>query len=146
MAIRRGVRIILTLLVLAVLVSLGGTVLIYFAMARGPAVPASAVLVLKPGGDVQETVPDGVVGALLGRDVETVSGFVTSLRKARRDPRIKAVLLRPTPLDSPYWGKVQELRDAVIDFRKSGKKVIAYLEYGGDREYYLASAADRVFL
>jgi protease-4 len=41
---------------------------------------------------------------------------------------------------------VQELRDAVIDFRKSGKKVIAFLEYGGDREYYLASAADKVYL
>jgi protease-4 len=52
----------------------------------------------------------------------------------------------PRPLDSPFWGKVQELRDAVLDFRKSGKTVVAYLEYGGDREYYLASAADRVYL
>ena len=41
---------------------------------------------------------------------------------------------------------MQELRDAVIDFRKSGKPVIAYLEFGGDREYYLASAADQVYL
>ena len=41
---------------------------------------------------------------------------------------------------------MQELRDAVLDFRKSGKMVVAFLEYGGDREYYLASAADRVFL
>src|SRR5205814_3441188 len=42
--------------------------------------------------------------------------------------------------------KVQELREAVIDFRKSGKPIYAYLEYGGDREYYLATAADKVFL
>jgi protease-4 len=56
------------------------------------------------------------------------------------------VLLMPTSLELPYWGKVQELRDAIVDFRKSGKKVIAYLQYGGDREYYLASAADRIFL
>ena len=41
---------------------------------------------------------------------------------------------------------MQELRDAVLDFRKSGKPVYAYLEYGGDREYYLATAADKVFL
>ena len=41
---------------------------------------------------------------------------------------------------------MQELRDAIIDFRKSGKQVVAYLEYGGDREYYLASAADKVYL
>ena len=41
---------------------------------------------------------------------------------------------------------MQEIRDAVLDFRKSGKPVYAYLEYGGDRDYYLASAADKVFL
>jgi protease-4 len=52
----------------------------------------------------------------------------------------------PSSFESPFWAKVQELRDAVLDFRKSGKIVVAFLEYGGDREYYLASAADRVFL
>jgi protease-4 len=41
---------------------------------------------------------------------------------------------------------VQELREAVVDFRKSGKRVVAFLEYGGDREYFLASAADKVYL
>src|SRR5919201_6850005 len=46
----------------------------------------------------------------------------------------------------PFWGKVQEIREAVLDFKKSGKPIYAYLEYGGDREYYLATAADKVFL
>jgi len=41
---------------------------------------------------------------------------------------------------------VQEIRDAVIDFKKSGKRISAYLEYAGEREYYLASAADRIYL
>ena len=41
---------------------------------------------------------------------------------------------------------MQEIRDAVLDFKKSGKPLYAYLEYGGDREYYLATAADKVFL
>ena len=90
--------------------------------------------------------PDDVVGQLIARDTTTVRGFVESLRLAKRDPRITGVLLMPSSLESPYWGKVQELRDAVLDFRKSGKMVVAFLEYGGDREYYLASAADRVFL
>jgi protease-4 len=71
---------------------------------------------------------------------------VDSLRKAKRDPRVKSVLLMPSTLELPYWAKLQELRDAIMDFRESGKAVIAFLEYGGDREYYLASAADRVFL
>ena len=70
----------------------------------------------------------------------------TTCSKAKRDSRIKTVLLMPSGLQLPYWGKVQELRDAVLDFRKSGKRVVAFLEYGGDREYYLASAADKVYL
>ena len=69
-----------------------------------------------------------------------------SLRKAKRDPRVMSVLLLPSTLELPFWAKVQELRDAIVDFRQSGKTVVAFLEYGGDREYYLASAADRVFL
>ena len=72
--------------------------------------------------------------------------IVDNLRKAKVDPRVRAVLLKPTGFESPFWGKVQEIRDAVLDFKKSGKPVYAYLEYGGDREYYLATAADKVFL
>src|SRR6188508_2434406 len=135
MAIRRAVRIVLFLILLAVIVSVGGTALLYFAMSRGPSVPATAMLVLKPAGNLQETVPDDVVGQFLGQDEGTVRGFVSSLKKAKRDSRIKSVLLLPGPLESPYWGKVQELRDAVLDFRRSGKKVTAFLESGGDREY-----------
>ena len=56
------------------------------------------------------------------------------------------MLLKPTGFTSPFWGKVQEIRDAVLDFRKSGKPIYAYLEYGGDRDYYLATAADKIFL
>jgi len=145
-ALRRGVGFVLVFIGLAVLVSLTGIMFMYMAVGRAPSVPASATLVLRPGGDLQEVVPDDVVGQVFGRDANTVRGFVDNLRKAKRDPRIKAVLLRPSSLNLPYWGKVQELRDAVLDFRKSGKKVVAFLEYGGDREYYLASAADRVFL
>ena len=85
-------------------------------------------------------------GQVFGRDVNTVRGFVEALRKASRDSRVRAVLLMPSTLELPYWGKVQEMRDAIVAFRKSGKSVTAFLEYGGDREYYLASAADRVFL
>jgi protease-4 len=91
-------------------------------------------------------LPDDVVGQFIGGEVATVRSFVDSLRKASRDARVTTVLLMPGSLDLPFWGKIQELRDAVVEFRKSGKTVIAFLEYGGDREYYLASAANRVFL
>jgi protease IV len=143
---KRAVRLVLFLIGFAVFISLAGTGLLYFAVSRGPSVPATATLVLKPGGELPEGAREDVVGQLFGGDTRTLRGFVNSLRNAKRDPRIKSVLLMPSALESPYWAKVQELRDAVLDFRRSGKKVTAYLEYGGDREYYLASAADRVFL
>ena len=49
-------------------------------------------------------------------------------------------------MSSPFWAKVQELREALVDFKTSGKPVYAFLEYGGDREYYLATAADKIYL
>jgi protease-4 len=138
-ALRRGVRLVFTLVGAAVVLSFGGLLLLYLAVGRGPQIPDGATLVLRPGGNLREVRPDDVVEQFLNRDVVTIRSFVESLRKAKRDPRITNVLLLPSALESPYWGKVQELRDAVLDFRKSGKKVIAFLEYGGDREYYLAT-------
>ena len=146
MAVRRGVVIVLSLITLTVIMFFAGVALIYVLVSRGPSIQDNSTLVLRPGGALPETVPDDVVGQLIARDTTTVRGFVESLRLAKRDPRITGVLLMPSSLESPFWGKVQELRDAVIDFRKSGKVVVAFLEYGGDREYYLATAADRVFL
>jgi len=143
---RRGVRLVLSLIGLAVVVSMAAVVLTFVAVSRGPSVPSSATLVLRPGGDLPEVEPDDVVGQVFGRDVSTVRGFVEALRRASRDDRVRAVLLMPSTLNAPYWGKVQEMRDAIVAFRKSGKHVTAFLEFGGDREYYLASAADRVFL
>jgi protease-4 len=144
--VKRGVRFVLVFIGLAVVVSVAGLALMFLVVSRGPTVPSTAALVLRPGGEIQEVVPDDVLGLLGGRNTSTVRGFVSGLEKARRDPRIKTVLLMPSSLSLPYWAKVQELRDAVIEFKKSKKTVVAFLEYGGDREYYLASAADKVYL
>jgi protease-4 len=142
----RGVALLCSLVGMVTLLSLGCVILLYVVSSRGPVVPDSALLVVRPGGELLEVVPDDVVGQVLGQDGSTVRGFAESLRKAKRDPRVTGVLLLPSTLELPYWAKVQELRDAILDFRASGKTVVAFLEYGGDREYYLASAADRVLL
>src|SRR5947199_4280770 len=143
---RRGFAIIFTLLGAAFFISILGFTLIYVLFGREPAVPSNATLVLKVGGSLSELAPADVVGYLRGAKTPTVRSIVDNLRKAKVDPRVKAVLLKPTGFDSPFWGKVQEVRDAVLDFKKSGKPVYAYLELGGDREYYLATAADKIFL
>jgi protease-4 len=146
MALRRAVAFVFVLIGLAAAVSIGSVLVLYLMTARGPSVPDRATLVVRPGGELLERQPDDVVGQVLGRDAASLRGFVESLQKAKHDPRIAAVLLRPSALDTSFWGKLQELREAILDFRQSGKPVVAYLEYGGEREYYLASAADQIFL
>jgi protease IV len=143
---RRGITILFTVLGIAVFISIAGLIAIYLLVGREPAVPSNATLVLRVGGNLAELAPGDVVGYLSGSRTPTVRSIVDNLRKAKRDSRIRAVLLKPTGFESPFWAKVQEVRDAVVDFKKSGKPIYAYLEYGGDREYYLATAADKVFL
>jgi len=67
------------------------------------------------------------------------------LRKAAADPRIKAVVLEPRGL-SVGWAKLEELRASVIALKKSGKPVYAYLRGAGSKEYYVATAADEIFM
>ena len=129
-------------LIVATLVSAAAMVMLYLTVGSEPAVPARATLVLSPSGDLPEVLPDVVFGP----GELTVRGYVELIRKAKADTRITGILLRPGSLSSPFWAKIQEVRDALDDFRASGKYVHAWLEYGGDREYYLASAADRVYL
>jgi protease-4 len=143
---KRRFAILFTVLGVAFFMSMAGFALLYFTFARGPRVPANATLVMRVGGNLSEIAPDDVVGYLRGVRTPTVRGFVESLRKAKVDSRIRAVLVKPTGFESPFWGKVQEVRDAILDFKESGKPIYAYLEYGGDREYYLATAADKIYL
>ena len=146
MKLRRIASVFFTLVGIATVLGIVMLFTAYLASSRGVSVPDEAVLVMRPGGELLEVLPDDVVGQLLGGDAATVRSLVESLRKAKGDSRITSVLLLPSTLELPFWAKVQELRDAIVDFRQSGKQVVAFLEYGGDREYYLASAADRVFM
>jgi hypothetical protein len=119
---RRGFSVFFTLVGVATVLSIVLAFAAYLASGRGPSVPEESVLVMRPGGELVEVVPDDVVGQVLGGETATVRGFIESLQKARRDPRITAVLLLPSTLDLPFWGKVQELRDAIVDFRRSGEE------------------------
>ena len=143
---RRGIAIVFTLLGVAVVLSITAFAALYVLFGRTPAIPSNGLLTLRIGGDLSETAPSDVVSYVRGVRTPTVRGVVDTLRKAKVDRRIAAVLLEPTGFSSPYWAKVQEVRDAVVDFRRSGKRVYAYLEYADERNYYLATAADKVFL
>src|SRR4051794_23584434 len=115
---RRGFAILFTLLGIAFFISIVGFGLLYLAFGREPAVAANSTLVLRIGGNLTEIAPADVVGYLRGVRAPTVRSVVDNLRKAKADRRVKAILLKPTGFESPFWGKVQEIRDAVVDFRK----------------------------
>ncbi len=147
MAKRRLLKFFVTLVVLFFLVGVAATVAGWMIVGRGPRVAEHSTLILRIGGDLVERPPNDVLGQVTGgARAQTLRTYIESLQRAKTDSRVDSVLVVPTPLASPYWAKIQELRDAIIDFRKSGKHVAAYLEYGGDREYYLATAAERIFM
>lgn len=143
---RRGVALILTLLAAIALTSISLVLVVYLLVGREPSVPRGATLTLQLRGELAEVPPDDVFGYIGGSRTPTIRAIVDDLRKARIDDRVQAVLIKPSGFSTPFWGKIQELRDAIVQFKTSGKPVYAYLEFAGDRDYYLASAADQIFL
>ncbi|KAK9105356.1 hypothetical protein Scep_022200 [Stephania cephalantha] len=67
-----------------------------------------------------------------------------NLIKATCDPRISGVYLQIDPL-SCGWGKVEEIRRHILDYKKSGKFIVAYVPACGEKEYYLASACGELY-
>jgi protease-4 len=138
-------------LITGVVLCVAGVFVIFFALARSfresaPAVAQNSVLQLQLSGDIPERPPVEVpFGALADRPAPTVTGVWMMLRKAAVDARVKAVVLEPDSL-SVGWGKLEEFRADLVRFKKSGKPLFAFLKTPGAREYYLATAADRIYL
>ena len=123
----------------------------YFLMDWGrPAVtvPLHAYLEINLSGELQEIAPpDFFTNVILGIRPLSMNELWMNIRKAKADDRVEAILLR-TNLLACDWAKVTELRDAILDFRKAGKKAFAYIDEAPDfdKEYYLATACDRIIL
>lgn len=145
MAGRRGVGVVIALIGAGILVSMAGMLVMLMFAGSEPSVAAGSVLTVKVGGDLNEVPADTVFG-LASPHQDTLRNLVDTLRKAKADSRITSVVIRPSNLGAPNWAKLQDVRDAIVDFRQSGKRAVAYLEYGGEREYFLATGCDRIFL
>lgn len=104
------------------------------------AVPAS-VVVINLHGSLTETGDDGRLFSTT-RSLRTV---LKRLREARQSKKVDKVVLRIGRLQTG-WAQLTELRGAVLTTRKQGKRVIAHLDDAGNREYYLACAADEVVM
>jgi protease-4 len=137
-------------MLVGVLVVFFGFVLLFAALLRfrskPPEVADHSVVVLRLSGDVPERPPVELPAFLGGgRDGTTIAGVWMNLKKAAADPHVAAVVIEPEAVSSG-WAKLEEIRSDLEQFRKSGKPVFAYLRNPGGRDYYLALAADRIYL
>jgi protease-4 len=136
------VGVVLTIVFLVVLAA----VIVKLGSGKKPIISSNSVLVLNLEGDLPEVPPLELDIPLIQKQASpTVRDLWTALHSAASDPRIKAIGLKPRGL-SIGWGKLQEIRDEIVQFKRSGKPVYAYLQTPGMHEYFLASVADRIYV
>jgi protease IV len=140
---RRGIAIVITLILVAVLVSAVGVLVLTLFVGTTPTIAANSTLDLKISAPMSEVEPSEVL-QFLGA-TPTLRSTVDTIRRAKTDSRIKALLVRPVAAGA-LWGQLQELHAAIEDFRTSGKPAVAFLESGDTGEYYVATAADHIVL
>jgi protease IV len=71
--------------------------------------------------------------------------LLRNIRKAKEDDNIEGIFLDLT-VTQTRWGTLSEIREQLLDFKESGKFIVAYGEMMSQGAYYLASAADQVYL
>jgi len=122
-------------------------VLLIWAAAKPARLASNSVLVLDADGEISEQRQPDFFTAFSGSPVPVLHDFVDAIDAARSDARIVGVVVKIAPLQTG-WGKLEEIRTHLLEFRKSGKPSICYLGYDGvgNPEYYLASACQQVWL
>ena len=110
----------------------------------------NSVFVIKLDGTIDERAEeDSPFNALLGEADMSAMGLddlISSIRKAKDNEDIKGIYLEggAVTFDSP--ATAQQLRDALKDFKKSGKWIVAYADTYAQGSYYVASVADKVYM
>jgi len=113
-------------------------------------VEENSVFVIKLNGTISERAESGTpFDTMLGMGNMSAMGLddlITSIRKAKDNDDIKGIYLEGglTEFDAP--ATAQQLRDALKDFKESGKWIVAYADQYMQANYYVASVADKVYL
>jgi protease IV len=144
-----GLRRVLHLLLLLALLVAG---LSAWEASEPPKLPSMAALVVRPSGEIVEQLSD----VPLQRAINEAEGqgapqtllwdLITAIRAAASDRRIGALVIDTDDMSSSGQVKLEELADAIHDFRRSGKRVIAYGHYFTQSQYLLAAQADEIYL
>lgn len=147
MSTTRKVVLAITGILLGVLVIGFVAVAILVSAIRGdqPSIRENSVLTLRVSGPLPDYVPDNPLNRIFGTPPQSLSSLLTQFRKAKTDKRIRAILL-DVDASETGWAKAEELRAAIEDFRTSGKPVYAYMEMGFNKDYYVASACDKIYM
>lgn len=111
-------------------------------------VKENTILRINLGGDLAEQTQEDPFSTFTSGMEETVSGLQTlteAIRKAAENEHVKGIYLENAKL-SGTPATVQELRQALVAFKKSGKFIIAYSDIYSQSGYYISSVADKVMV
>jgi len=113
-------------------------------------VPEKTILVLTLDQPISERSSDNPLAHLnFSRpDMSSQLGLndiVKSINKAAVDTKVKGIYLELSDIPSGQ-ATIEEIRNALIDFKKSGKFIVAYAEVFTQKSYYMASVADKIYL
>jgi protease IV len=142
------VRVLATIGAIVVIAAVGAVIAVFVARKT---VPSKVILETDFENHLVEYVPDDPVARIVsGKAPTTILDVVEALERASTDKRVAGLIARVGEAGLSL-AEIQEIRDAVIAFRKSGKPAIAYAEtFGegskGNGSYYLATAFDKIYL
>ena len=143
---RRGKIILALFLGTTVIVGVLGLLLVMSLFSSStPKVASDSILELKLSGSMPEATADDPFMKLFGGQTTSLKSTLENIQKAKLDKNIKGILLL---LDGSGLGlgRVQDVRDALADFKQSGKPIYAYMEQGADLEYSIAISADKIYV
>lgn len=143
---RKTVLIISGIVITLVLVAILGIALLFATFRKGaPTIQDNSVLALRVSGPLPDYVAEDPLRKFFGGPEDSLSNLLLQIKKAKADKRITAIML-DIDMSGAGWAKSEEIRDAIADFRASGKPVYAYMELGMNKEYYIASACDKIYM
>ena len=87
------------------------------------------------------------LGEMYGSSTTTLGldDILSNIEKAKNDPNIIGIYLKGGMLSGGY-ASIKEIRDALVDFKETGKFIVAYADAYSQRNYYLVSVADKLLL
>lgn len=110
-------------------------------------VEENSVFVLNLSGTISDQGTDNPLSIFTGDDSQStgLNNILSAIKKAKTNDDIKGIYIEAGALITNY-ATLQEIRNALADFRKSGKWIVAYGDYYTQGAYYVASVANKVYI